>query len=399
MMRPAAPGTQYDHFQLMRGVACLMVFLNHVAGYLSIPLNAQADAWFAPMLVPLGFPWVWLFLVLSGFLLTKAFVTKRFALDPAGIVAFYSQRARRLFPLMWCVLMLWSVLYFLRIWSDHLPQMDFAREGGIALAFPWIPYFQSTQAIASVNSPIWSAVIEIHYCVLMPLILAAVGLSFARLAAFLLVWIAAMAGFAVSVVANGQPEIFPFIYGGHLYNAGFFIAGMTLALCPSCHAVKRIPWWAVLMLAGVGFVGTQYASYYELTRSLAILPLALLPLWCLLVARADDHHQAKLPSSLSQIWGGTNPLRWLELVGIMSYSVYLSHKPLSYVLIDHLHLGLLVSGYASFAGVCGLCFLLLLPIFALLNIGVELRFRRAHWLAFPRTVQRVIAAARSSRQA
>jgi peptidoglycan/LPS O-acetylase OafA/YrhL len=70
MIERAAPRVQYDHFQLMRGVACLMVLLNHVAGYLSIPLNPPADAWFSPMLVPLGFPWVWLFLVLSGFLLT-----------------------------------------------------------------------------------------------------------------------------------------------------------------------------------------------------------------------------------------------------------------------------------------------------------------------------------------
>jgi peptidoglycan/LPS O-acetylase OafA/YrhL len=388
MLKRETDGARYDHFQLMRGVACLMVFLNHVAGYLSIPLKVPVDAWFAPMLVPLGFPWVWLFLVLSGFLLTRAFVSKRFALDQAGILAFYAKRAWRLVPLMWCVLVLWIVLCVLRIWSDRLPQMDFVREVGIALALPWIPYFQPTQAIASVNSPIWSAVIEVHYCVLMPLALAAVGLSVMRLAALLLVWIVAMAGSAVSVVANGHPEIFPLIYGGHLYNAGFFIAGMTLALCPSCNVVKRIPWWAVIMSAGAGVVGTQYAAYHDLNRSLAILPLALLPLWCLLVARADDTYQAKLPSALSQVWGGTNPLRWLELVGIMSYSVYLAHKPLSYILIDHLHLGLLVSGYASFAAVCLLCFLLLLPIFALLNVAVEVRFRRAQWPAFGQTVQR-----------
>jgi peptidoglycan/LPS O-acetylase OafA/YrhL len=388
MIEPAAPRVQYDHFQLMRGVACLMVLLNHVAGYLSIPLKPPADAWFSPMLVPLGFPWVWLFLILSGFLLTKVFVTKRFALDANGIKAFYVRRARRLIPLIWAVLLLWSVLYVLRIWSSHLPQLDIARELGIALAFPWVPYFQSTQAIASVNSPIWSAVIEIHYCVLMPLVLLATGLSLRGLIALLALWAAAMAVLAATVILTGQPDIFPIVYGGHLYNAGFFIAGMALALCPSRDAVRLVPWSAVIALVCVAVVGTQYAAYHDLNLSLAILPLVLLPVWCLLVARADDRYQSKLPSALRQIWGGTNPLRWLELVGMMSYSVYLAHKPLSYILIDRLNLGSLVSGYASFVIVSVLCFLLLLPVFAALNIFVEVRFRRPWRSAFPLTVRR-----------
>jgi len=368
---------RYDHFQLMRGVACLMVLFNHVAGYLSIPLKPPGNAWFSPLLVPLGFPWVWLFLVLSGFLLTKGFVTNRFALNAAGIRAFYARRGQRLIPLMWFVLMLWAVLFACNVWSGQLPEFDIRREVGIALALPWLPYFQSTQAIASVNSPVWSAVIEIHYCVVMPFILLGTGLSAARIVALLCVWTAGMAAFAVIVIVTGQPDIFPIIYGGHAYNAGFFVAGMALALSPGRRVVHAIPWPALIALACAAVIGTQYAVAYDLNLSLAVLPFLLLPIWILLVARADDRYQAKLPTALAQICGGADPLRWLELIGIMSYSVYLAHKPLAYILIDRLNLGSLVSDYAGFALVSALCFLLLLPIFALLHIGIESRFRGA----------------------
>lgn len=297
--------TRYDHFQMLRGVACSMVLLNHVAGYLSIPLHTRKDAWFAPLLVPLGFPWVWLFLVLSGFLLTRAFVNKRFDLSLAGIGAFYVKRARRLLPLIWFVSVLWGLLYFLRIWSNSLPSFDLQREFGIALAVPWVPYFESTQAIASVNSPIWSAVIEVHYCILMPFVLLAARLRRTRMIGVLFLWIAAMALLATSVVFTGEPAIFPLIYGAHIYNAGFFVAGMVLALGNKGYSfVKTIPWPIVLSIVGISVIGTQYLSYHSLNAALAVLPLVWLPVWCLLVARADDQYQSDLPVSLHQIWGG-----------------------------------------------------------------------------------------------
>src|SRR5205823_5587974 len=80
-----APNARYDHFQIVRGVACLMVFMNHVVGLLSRPLDLSSE-WYGPLIVPMGFPWVWLFLILSGYLLTKQFAQGRIALNAAGIV-------------------------------------------------------------------------------------------------------------------------------------------------------------------------------------------------------------------------------------------------------------------------------------------------------------------------
>jgi len=151
-----------------------MVFLNHVVGLLSSNIIARQPDWLAPILVPLGFPWVWMSLTLSGFLLTKAFVSRRYELSTSGILAFYGSRGWRLIPALWFATLLWFCLYYLRIWSPLLPGFNIPRELGIALALPWLPYFQSTQAIASSNSPAWSAVIEINLS-LVPLFLLAIG--------------------------------------------------------------------------------------------------------------------------------------------------------------------------------------------------------------------------------
>ena len=368
--------TRYDQFQLMRGVACIAVFLNHVTGYLSLSLKVTGDEWFAPLFVPLGFPWVWLFLVLSGFLLTKAFVTNRYSLSLSGVSRFYIARGRRLIPLIWAVLLIWSVLFFLQLWSKNLPPLDFKRELSIAFALPWAPYFPSMHAIASVNSPIWSALIEIHYCLIMPLLLASIRVSVRTLQIILGIWIFGTVILGIAVLVSGAPEIFPLIYGGHLYNAGFFLAGMALALHGSISFVKRIPWAVVIGIAMAAVIGAQYATSYSLNIALAILPIVFLPVWGLMVARASDDYQAASPKKFGELWRGKNPLRWLELAGIMSYSIYVAHKPISYILIDHLHLHELVTGFASLYAVTAFCFLMLLPIVSFLNIQVETRFRQ-----------------------
>lgn len=81
---------RFDHFQIIRGVASIMVVWSHIWGPLLGDLSAPA--WLVPVVEPVGFLWVWLFLALSGFLLAKAFVTDRFSLDTQGITRFYVAR-------------------------------------------------------------------------------------------------------------------------------------------------------------------------------------------------------------------------------------------------------------------------------------------------------------------
>lgn len=358
---------RYDKFQIMRGVACLVVFLNHVAGLLSSNIIAQQPDWLAPLIVPLGFPWVWMFLTLSGFLLTKAFVTKRYALTGSGIFAFCQSRGWRLFPALWFAALLWFSLYYASVWSSLLPDFSFWRELRIALALPWIPYSQSAQAIASSNSPVWSAVIEINLSLALPLFLFATAARARWLLALLAAWIVWAIWLALI-----RPEIFPMIYGQHIYNIGFFAGGMLLATIPRPLFLEKLSWPVMIGIVVMAVVAVQYGFSVGANATLAVSPVPMLIVWCMLVWKADDEFKAPLPRSLSDLASRRySAAGILELCGMASYTIYLLHKPLAYILIEKIGLLKFVSGTASLVALTVLTFMCLVPIFLFGFIAVE----------------------------
>ena len=364
---------RYDHFLIMRGVACLMVFLNHVVGLLSSGIDTKG-AWYEPLIVPLGFPWVWLFLILSGFLLTKQFVDRKFKLGWSGILSFYERRSRRLLPMLWFLPLLLGFLYGLHIWSPLLPAFSPFKELEVALALPWVPYVQEGNPVASVNSPVWSAVLEVHYFLLLPFILWLTAMSCRAMQLLVGIWLVGIAGLAIQVALHGSPTIFPMIYQQHLYNCGFMLAGCALALMklPPCPSGWRWPILAVVML----IIGTQYLAAYDLNLALALLPIAGLPAFSFLVMKGYSEYQSPIPNSVRGLYLERGPLRWLELAGAMSYSIYLLHKPLSYIVIAQTGLGRWVTGLPSLAAMTILTAAAITPIILLSFVYVEVRFRR-----------------------
>lgn len=365
--------SRHDYFQIMRGIACLMVFLNHVVGLLSGGINT-AGSWYDPLIVPLGFPWVWLFLILSGFLLTKQFVDGRIELSLSGILKFYQRRSRRLLPMLWFAPLLFGLLYGLNIWSPLLPPFAPLKELQVALALPWVPYIQGGNPVASVNSPVWSAVLEVHYFLLLPPILWCTRMSYRAMLLLVGIWLLGISALAVHVAVRGSPIIFPMIYQQHLYNCGFMLAGCAMALMklPPCPFNWRWPTLTVVLL----IVGTQYFVAYDLNLALALLPIAALPGFSFLVMKGDSDFQAPIPNSMRELYLGRGPLRWLELAGMMSYSIYLLHKPLSYIVIALTGLDRWVTGMPSLAVATILTAITVAPIIILSFVCVELRFRR-----------------------
>ncbi|WP_298258731.1 acyltransferase [Bradyrhizobium sp.] len=362
-----------DYFLIMRGIACLMVFLNHVVGLLSSGIDTKG-AWYEPLIVPMGFPWVWLFLILSGFLLTKQFVDRKFRLCLPGILNFYERRSRRLLPMLWFLPLLLGLLYALNIRSPLLPAFSPFKELQVALALPWVPYVEGGNPVASVNSPVWSAVLEVHYFLLLPLILWCTAMSCRAMQVLVGIWLIGIAGLAIQVALHGSPTIFPMIYQQHLYNCGFMLAGCALALMklPPCPCGWRWPILAVAML----IVGTQYLAAYDLNLALALLPIAALPVFSFLVMKGNSDYQSPMPNSIRALHLERGPLRWFELAGAMSYSIYLLHKPLSYIVIAQTGLGRWVTGLPSLVAVTILTAAAITPIILLSFVYVEVRFRR-----------------------
>ncbi len=364
---------RYDYFQIMRGIACLMVFLNHVVGLLSGRIDTKGY-WYDPLIVPLGFPWVWLFLILSGFLLTKQFVDGRMELNLTGILNFYERRSRRLLPMLWFVPLLLGFLYGLHIWSPHLPAFSPSAELQVALALPWVPYIQQGNPVASVNSPVWSAVLEIHYFLLLPVILWLTRMSSRTMLLLVGIWMIGIAGLAFRVAVHRSPDIFPMIYQEHLYNCGFMLAGCAIALTKL--RPYKVSWrWPILVVVLL-IVGTQYVTAYNLNLALALLPIAALPGFSLLVVKANADFQSPIPKSIRQLHLARGPLRWFELAGVMSYSIYLLHKPLSYIVIAQIGLDHWVTGPFSLIAMTLLTAAAIFPPILLSFACVEMRFRR-----------------------
>jgi peptidoglycan/LPS O-acetylase OafA/YrhL len=362
-----------DYFQIVRGIACLMVFLNHVVGLLSNGIDTKGS-WYEPLIVPLGFPWVWLFLVLSGFLLTKQFVDGRTKLSLTGILNFYARRSRRLLPMLWFLPLFLGLLYGLKIWSPFLPAFLPLKELQIALALPWVPYVQDGNPVASVNSPVWSAVLEIHYFLLLPLILRLTRMSRRAMLLLVGIWFIGISGLAIQVAIHGSPNIFPMIYQQHLYNCGFMLAGCGIALMKL--QPSPLNWrWPILTVALL-IVGTQYFAAYDINLALALLPIAALPGFSFLVIKGNSDFQAPIPNSIRELHLERGPLRWLELAGMMSYSIYLLHKPLSYIVIAQIGLDRWVTGLSSLVAMTILTAVAIAPIIVLSFVYVELGFRR-----------------------
>jgi peptidoglycan/LPS O-acetylase OafA/YrhL len=319
---------------------------------------------------------VWLFLVLSGFLLTKQFVQGRVDLNFSGISKFYRRRFFRLMPMIWFAPILFGSLYHLGVWSPDLPTFLAPRELATALAFPWTLYSLTDNPIASVNSPVWSAVLEVHYFLLLPLVLWAAQMSPRLILMGVAVWLLGIGFLSYKVISDGALTIFPMIYQQHFYNSGFMLAGCALALVKKPGRSNHLA-GGVISVVGC-LVANQYLTARNLDLTLAVMPLVMLPAMIFLVSCCDSDYQAPLPARLSDLGLRQGPLRWIELAGMMSYSIYLLHKPLSYIAINLLGIDRAIGNLPTLAlGVLETA-IVIFPIVAIAFVSVEVKFRVSH---------------------
>jgi peptidoglycan/LPS O-acetylase OafA/YrhL len=353
-----------------------MVVLDHAGPLLVDGIPDYRSDFFAPFLVPEGFQWVWLFLVISGFLLTKAFTTGRFVLSWEGIRSFYSNRLWRLVPLLWILTATWALLSFTSIWPATLPPFNAFRDLQLVFCPPWMMYFSSVHPVHSSNSTVWSVLLEIQLCFILPLFLRAIGLRWQWMIFFLSCWLAGIGFLAKSVFELGTPLIFPVIYASHLYNFGFFGMGILLALFPAgLRFARQMPWWGTICLGIFGIGLAQWQTYYDTNWALAVSPIYLAPILFIVIGKADSDYQIRIPKSAKEMIQQKSLLNYFEVLGVMSYSIYLVHKPLAYILIKNLHLDRWVHGYFQYYMVLTGILIVVVTTSIFLFYQVENRFR------------------------
>jgi len=344
----------------------MIVFFAHLNGTTAI--NSRL-----PMFLRLdGYPAVWLFFMLSSFLLSKGFFQERFGTDPERLTFFYKSRALRLLPLILCVQIVDVVLNHILKGPYPFPVSSWLHELFI-ISGPWAHYYYRG-AMASINSPIWSVMLEIDFIIILPLLIYLTKISIHIIHALFAIWFLALLSFGINIAFNGAsaPSIWPQGYESHLYNCGFFFAGISLAYFKEKVNLKVRPPLilaaALLCLMVYGKLNIMNGS--DLNRALVYGPLALVPLFAFLMLVVDTNYQKRLPRSFKELRPKLSLGSIAESIGVMSYSFYLSHRYMMKVISIYLER---FGVRASVMSVVIMVFCLTLS--CVLYIFVENRFR------------------------
>lgn len=283
----------------LRAIAALGVLLGHVvlAGR-----GLRLDTYLDRVVLGGGFG-VDLFFALTGYLLFWPFA-RRFlgGGTPVDLGRYARNRALRILPLYYVVVVVVLLL----------------QEGG-GTPGQWARFLTFTESFSHatllrVDGVVWSLVVELHFYLLLPLLAWGVAKvargSLGRAAAAVLALGAASLLFTALLVGFGAPrhEMLAYALPAKLF---FFVPGMLLALlrlrCP--RRLPRADLWLLGAAAGwlVVFADYDWA------------PLATIPCFLMVGAAVLPLRAGPLVRALE--W------RWLALIGVASYSLYLWHLP------------------------------------------------------------------------
>lgn len=298
----------------LRGVSILLVVLHHLA--LRIPPKATALADVVPGRVLGAFAYngyeaVFVFFVISGFLIASHCLARWGSLADIDLRAFYARRAGRILP---CLLLLLAVLSLLHVagaadYVIHRPGQSLPRALLAALGLHLNWYEGATGYLPGSWDVLWSLSIEETFYLGFPLVCRLVR-SRALLA---LALVALVCAIPFSLMAITDNEIWK--EKAYLPGMGAIAAGVLAAL-----AMRRWPRSPRALVAALGTFGAG---------GLLALMFAMRELWPLLhdfvmfwlVACA-----ACLVYALAQARGpGLRGLAWLRSLGRYSYEIYLGH--------------------------------------------------------------------------
>ncbi|MEA2431879.1 MAG: hypothetical protein QOI19_2352 [Thermoleophilaceae bacterium] len=317
----------------MRAIAVLCVLLTHT----SFLAGSNGREWFGDFTARLDLG-VTIFFLISGFLIYRPFVNSRLNGAPATpLVVFFERRFLRIFPAYWLALTALAI-------SPGLPDV---HSGHWWIYYGLFQAYDPTWFDKGIGTA-WSLSTEVAFYVLLPLYAWAVT-RLARSVRFELTLLALLA--TASVVARalvahseqhaafGTASTFPITLGGSFL---WFALGMGLAVIsarlqgrdataqPRAIAfVERRPWvpWLlalgffVLVSKGIGITGNGFEHLSVAQNVGEHLLYAAVALCLLLPAVFGDNGGGWPRRVLAK--------RWLALLGLISYGVFLWHLTLA----------------------------------------------------------------------
>lgn len=322
-----------DPLLLLRGLTCVMVFLGHYFGVVYAPAELSAllaeGSLYSYLL---SAPWaaVWIFFVLSGYLMGKGFFSGRYTLDEGGIGRFMRNRALRVLPVYLAAVIITAVLV--------TPQIFLSRNIWMQLSYLSFN-FKGDLAYNPIGA-LWTISTEVHFYLLSPFMAMALNRLCRYTGTLPLLMVTLLAGLALRVW--GYTHFFPayfhnFLFTTFVANLDIFLLGMLLAKL-RCEAKNALPLWLSargvtlgLLLFAAGYaalnrlcVHTIYANV-ETLRFYAYTPTAA----CLFAMALIALFEAGRPHLLAP---GNRASRTvvarLQGLGTLAYCIYVMHSPI-----------------------------------------------------------------------
>jgi peptidoglycan/LPS O-acetylase OafA/YrhL len=342
-----------DPLLALRGFACFMVVVFHCAPPRNAIFYRGYD--FSWIFFSHGLVAVWIFFVLSGYLMGKAFYTERYTNDISGAINFWHNRALRIFPLYYFAVLFLTVFVY--------PELLKIENWGYLIRVCTFTYHGSPplQSKLNFNGALWSLSTEVQFYLLVPFIYNCfqhhLGKKRQVFWAFFLMFllVSILRGICWLAFRNEITNIFYYAfkywYAPLWNNLDLFLCGFLVnALLKYKNTDYQEDWnWKIikkiaLILIFLLYLFTAHHLYYQelfnsperlgkgfrTTTTIFILPVvtAMVVSFLIFAWEYYEYHTWIKNEKLSFHAILKNPLRILEIFGNLSYGIYIWHVPI-----------------------------------------------------------------------
>ncbi|HWU77684.1 MAG TPA: acyltransferase [Rhodanobacter sp.] len=360
----SAPTRRNPGIDLLRGLSILFVILNHIGLRIPLKKTVLADvvpAWFLSRLNYNGYEAVFVFFVISGFLIAGNALQRWGGLERIDLRAFYARRFARIVPCLLVLVAVLSVLHLLAVpdYTIHRPGQSLPGAIWAALGLHLNWYEGRLGYLPGNWDVLWSLSIEEVFYIGFPLVCLLTRRRWVLLPLLVL-------------LALSMPWTHAALRGNEIWQEKAYLPGMSaiaigvLGALLASHC-RRLPLRTINWLGWLGVIGLlattiDGAVMWHWLRDGYMLLLALSALCLLLACEQRQRHGG---------WCCWPCLGWLRSSGRLSYEIYLTHMFVVTPVVWLFKLG----GSDFRLGV--FWYLLTLPLCWLLGKGVE------RWLSTP----------------
>lgn len=341
---------QLEPFLALRGLACLVVIFYHVAPPRNFINYQNYD--FSWIFFAHGYAAVLVFFCLSGYLMGKVFYSGRYTFDRVGILNFWRNRILRIFPLYYFSILILSIFVY-----TPILQVD-----------KWVYLFRLCTFTYNQSLPVefsgsfWSLSTEVQFYLLVPLIYAGLKnrlptkkhVLFSFAAILVLVGLLRLAFTIIFKTQEIHDHYIQYIYTPLLTNIDVFMCGFLVNAWLRCRDMseptpnsnsnpnidvpRKLSMFNVLshkkkimgfILIILFFLFTAYCYYHKIPGQSIIYPATtgiVTSVFIGLFESSNNYESFHKNEKLSFASIVKNPIRILEVTGVISYGVYLWHQ-------------------------------------------------------------------------